>query len=104
MAVLFSTVMSLIGFIPSAILLAGCVILWRRLRNEGTLLMLIGTSVRIVLHIVQIILSALITPQTGSLDVLIIISNGTAIASVVASLLFALGLLRLARSIACESP
>ena len=98
MRMLGSLLMSSIGFVPPLIVLAGCVILWRRLRDEDALLMLVGTSANLVLRFVQVVLSALITPKT-SVDLLMAVNYGTLIASVIASLLFAFGLLRLARSV-----
>lgn len=102
MAGLFRSIMSVIGFVPPAIVLAGCIILRRRLRNEGTLLMLIGTVCDIAVRIVQVALTYIIIPHADSMGLYPAVIYGLLVVSVIASLLFAFGLLRFARGVAVD--
>lgn len=97
MAGLFRSIMSVIGFVPPAIVLAGCIILWRHLQNEGTVLMLIGGVGDIAVRIVQVALTYVIMPHAGSMGHYPAVIYGLLVVSVIASLLFAFGLLRFAR-------
>ncbi len=102
MAGLFRSIMSVIGFVPPAIVLAGCIILWRHLRNEGTLLMLIGAVCDIAVRIVQVALTYIITPRVDSMGPSLSVIYGLLVVSVIASVLFAFGLLRFARDYVAE--
>ena len=103
MGIAFAIAMSLIDLIPAAILLAASAILLRHLQNGAAMLMLIGAAGAIVVRFASVLRMILLSARTGPSGLQMLLGYTISIGYVVAGLLFALGLLGLARTLAGDS-
>lgn len=95
-------VLKFVSFVPPIIVLIGCCIIFRKMRNEGAVLMLVGKILGLLASI--FITTMNLVPISWKIDNSFLgkIAFGALFVTLPASLLFAFGFIRIARAIEAE--
>lgn len=98
----FSIALRLMGLIPSIIILIGCGIIFSKMRNEGTVLMLVGKALGLLVSLFITTMS-LMSPFWIENHVLRKVAFAFTFVSLPASFLFAFGFIRFAKVVRAGS-
>jgi hypothetical protein len=95
-------ILRFVALVPSIIILIGCCIIFRKMRNEGAVLMLIGKTLGLLVSI--FILTTSLIPVSWKIgnNLLGMILMSLPFVGIPASFLFAFGFIRFARTIEAE--